>query len=161
MLPYQDINDQQFQWLENDLFNYFQDWKESTEQHPGNFTVNARSRMFISWQTHEGLKLSTYSLIDATKFLLNAGKEFVLTNRFCQDPVKEQFGSQRGMGQRCNNHTVKDFGHNENTLKIQRAIAPIKGDTRGHYKRKQEKHCIKIVEDPLPKRKRAKIYFAL
>ena len=126
MLPYQDINDQQFQWLENDLFNYFQDWKGSTEQHPGNFTVNARSRMFLSWQTHESLKLSTYSLIDATKFLLNAGIECVLTKRFCQDLVKEHFGKQRGMGQRLDNPTVKDFGYNENRLRIQRAMAPIK-----------------------------------
>ena len=117
--------------------------------------------MFISWQTHEGLKLSTYSLIDATKFLSNAGIEFVLTNRFCQDPAEEHFGRQRGMGQRCDKPMVKDFGYNENKLRIQRAIAPIKGNTRGHYKQKQEKQCTKVVEDPFPTRKRAKINFAL
>ena len=65
------------------------------------------------------------------------------------------------MGQRCDNPTVKDFGYNENKLRIQRAIAPIKGNTRGHYKQKQEKQCTKVVEDPLPKRKRAKTNFAL
>ena len=65
-------------------------------------------------------------MTDATKFLSNAGIEFVMTNRFCPDPVEEHFGRQRGMGQRCNNPTLKDFGYNKSKRRIQRAIAPIK-----------------------------------
>ena len=45
--------------------------------------------MFLSWQTYEGLQISAYSVVEATKFLLNEGMEYVLTERFCQDPLEE------------------------------------------------------------------------
>ena len=47
--------------------------------------------MFLSWQTSEGLQISAYSVVEATKFLLNEGVEYVLTERFCQDPLEEYF----------------------------------------------------------------------
>ena len=45
--------------------------------------------------TFEGFKITVHSAIKATKFLLEEGMEYVLTERFCQDPVKEYFGNQR------------------------------------------------------------------
>lgn len=36
--------------------------------------------------------MTAHSAIEATKFLLQEGTEFVLTERFCQDPVEEYFG---------------------------------------------------------------------
>ena len=81
--PYTSVDDERFEWLEKDFLGYFAAWKQSINMHPGNFTRNARSRMFIPWQTYEGLQISVYSLIDATKFLLTEGFEFVLTERFC------------------------------------------------------------------------------
>ena len=45
--------------------------------------------MFFSWQTREGFQITTFSVIEATKFLLNKGMEFVLTERFCQDTLEE------------------------------------------------------------------------
>ena len=38
--------------------------------------------MFISRQTHEGLQITCYSVIEATKYLLQQGFKFVLTERF-------------------------------------------------------------------------------
>lgn len=49
--------------------------------------------MFLSWQTYEGLKITVNSVIEATKFLLQEGMDFVLTERFCQDPEEEFLGS--------------------------------------------------------------------
>ena len=86
LAPYRSVDDPRFLWLTNDFLGYLRDWKESTAQRPGNFTQNARSRMFLSWQTYEGLQISAYSVVEATKFLLNEGMEYVLTERFCQDP---------------------------------------------------------------------------
>ena len=63
-----------FQWLLKFL-DYLKTWKEACEYYnrPGNFDQNTRSKMFISWQTHEGFQLTVYSVIEATQFLLQEG----------------------------------------------------------------------------------------
>ena len=53
--PYDSVDDERFAWLDKFL-EYFRLWKESIEERPGNFTQNAKSKMFISWQTYEGYK---------------------------------------------------------------------------------------------------------
>ena len=47
--------------------------------------------MFISRQNHEGMQITCYSVIEATKHLLKEGFQFVLTERFCQGVLKEYF----------------------------------------------------------------------
>ena len=95
LAPYRSVDDPRFLWLTNDFFGYLRDWKDSIAQRPGNFTKHARCRMFLSWQTNEGLQISAYSVVEATKFLFNEGVEYVLTERSCQDPLEEYFGNQR------------------------------------------------------------------
>ena len=51
------VTDNRFGWLQNFLLKYFEDWLTSIEQHPGNFSRNAHTNMFISWQLFEGLKI--------------------------------------------------------------------------------------------------------
>ena len=87
--------------------------------------------MFLSWQTHEGFQISVHSAIEVTKFLLQEGMEFVLTERFCQDPVEEYFGSQRKLGRRSDNPDIRTFGYNSNTIRIQRTVSCQSGNTRG------------------------------
>lgn len=130
LAPYTSLEDERFQWL-LEFLDYLKRWKESTENRPGNFTLNARSRMSVSWQTYEGFQISVHSAIKATKFLLQEGMEFVLTERFCQDPLEEYFGSQRKLGQRNDNPDIKTFGYNNNTIRIQRAVSCQSGNTRG------------------------------
>ena len=81
-----------FVWLMQFL-DYLRTWKENVDNRPGNFTQNARNRMFLSWQTYEGYQISVQSAVEVTRFLLQEGFEFVLTERFCQDPVEEYFGA--------------------------------------------------------------------
>jgi len=90
-----------------------------------------RSKMFPSWQTHEGCKITTHSVIGATKFLLNEEMEFVLTERFCQDAVEEYFGNQRKLGKRCDNPDIRMFRYNDNSLRIQRSVSFQSGNIRG------------------------------
>ena len=149
--PYTKVDDPRFNWLQNDFLEYFYEWKESIENRPGNFSMAARSKMFISWQTFEGLQITTHSIIDATKFLLSEGMEFVLTERFCQDPVEEYFGNQRKFGRRCDNPDLRTFGYNDNTIRIQKNISCQSGNTRGRYDKR--KSWIEITHDKLPKRK--------
>ena len=59
LAPYKSVDDERIEWLIQFL-EYLKRWKESTENRPGNFTQNARSRMFLSWQTYEGLKITSF-----------------------------------------------------------------------------------------------------
>ena len=61
--PYTNVDDPRFDWLENSFLKYFSDWRSSTINRPGNFTQNAMERMFLSWQTYAGLKITVYSVI--------------------------------------------------------------------------------------------------
>ena len=85
---------------------------------PGNSTQNARERMFLSWQTFEGIQITVYSLIEATRYLLQNGVNFVLSEKFNQDVVEEYFGRHRSLGRRSDNPTIHQFGYNSNTLCI-------------------------------------------
>ena len=113
------MNDPRFLWLTNDFLGFLRDWKDSIASCPGNFSQNARSKMFLSWQTYEGLQITAHSVIEATKFLLNEGVEYVLIERFCQDPLEEYFGNQRKLGKRNDNPDMKMFGYNNNTIRVQ------------------------------------------
>lgn len=131
------------------FLEYLRKWKESTNNRPGNFTQNARSRMFISWQTYEGFKISA---IEATKFLLQEGMQFVLTEQFCQDPTEENFGNQRKMGRRSDNPDIRAFGYNNNAIRIQRTVSCQSGNTRG--RKDQKRAWVNVTDDPLPCRKK-------
>ena len=99
---------------------YFEDWLLSIEQRPGNFSRNARSNMFISWQTFEGLKITVHLIIEAVKFLLQHHVKYVLTERFCQDPLENYFGQQGVIDARKDNPSVHDFGFNDNSIRNQK-----------------------------------------
>ncbi|CAB4040485.1 Hypothetical predicted protein, partial [Paramuricea clavata] len=64
LAPYTSLVDERFSWLENEFLSYFKAWKKSTTDRVGNFTPNARSKMFISWQTYEEL---AYKQLNDTK----------------------------------------------------------------------------------------------
>ena len=68
--PYGETDDARFTWLENEFLSYLGNWKESTENRPGNFSHNTRSRMFLPLQTYEGLKITALATIKAVKFSL-------------------------------------------------------------------------------------------
>ena len=102
--------------------------------------------------TRDSLSPPTYSITEATKFLLSEGMEYVLTERFCQDPVEEYFGNQRKIGRRSDNPDVRMFGYNDNTIRIQRAVSCQSGNTRG--RKDKDKAWVHVTDDPLPKRKK-------
>lgn len=135
-----------------EFLQYLQSWKESTENREGEFTQNARSRMFLSWQTYEGFQISARSTIECTKFLLSEGMEYVLTERFCQDPVEEYFGKQRQFGRRCDNPDIRTFSYNSNTIRIERSVSCQSGNTRG--RKDTKKAWVNVTNEKLPCRKK-------
>ena len=108
--------------------------------------------MFISWQTYEGIQILVHSVIEAIKYLLGQGMEFVLTERFDQDCVEEYFGRQRSAGCRSDNPSISQFGCNNNTIRMQRSVAPVTGNARDAHKSKPYVSWSIVDETPLPKR---------
>ena len=45
--------------------------------------------------------------------------EFILTERFCQDPLEEYFGNQRKIGGRSEKPDIFQIEYNDNTIRIQ------------------------------------------
>lgn len=67
LAPYTSVQDVRFQWLESTFLKYLKEWLQSVKDRPGNFTKTARSKMFLSWQTYEGLQITSFSMIEATR----------------------------------------------------------------------------------------------
>ena len=156
LAPYTTAEDSRFDWLQNTFLAYLDAWYEATQERPGNFSGDDRSRMFLSLQTYKGLQITVHSLIEVVKFLLSEGIEFVLSERFCQDLLEEYFGRQRERGRFNDNPTVQAFGYNDRTFAVQRNIAPvIKGNVAGRHKGEGSKWYA-VSEELLSKRKKAK-----
>ena len=121
LAPFTSVNDPRFSWLRNVFLQYFKDWQQSIDQRPGNFDQSARKSMFISWQTYEGLKITVNSMIECVQFLLQNNENiYILTERFCQDPLENYFGRQRAIGSRKDNPSMRDVGYNDNTIRNQK-----------------------------------------
>ena len=149
--PFDSVNDDRFDWLKNTFLPYFENWLQSIENRPGEYTANAKSNMFISWQTHEGIKITCNSVIELVKYLLNHGVKYVLTERFCQDPLENYFGRQRSLGARNQNMDVRNFGYNDNTIRNQKVFRPIaSGNSVDNVA------LMDISDEPVPCRKRRK-----
>ena len=102
-------NDARFRWLIKNFLDYFSTCKGSIETRPGNFTVTAKSKMLISYQTLRGFKITYYSTVDYIKFLRQEGMEYALTERFSQDALEEYFGNRRKIGRISENQDAKEF----------------------------------------------------
>ena len=50
---------------------------------------------------------------------------YVLTERFCQDPLENYFGRQRSLRSRKDNPSMADFGYNDNIIRNQKISKPI------------------------------------
>ena len=86
--------------------------------------------MFISWQTYEGIQITVHSFKEVSRFLLEHGVQYILSERFCQDNLENYFWRQTAIGSRRDNLTVKDIGYNDNTVKSQYSVRPIAGNVR-------------------------------
>ena len=152
--PYCSVEDERFTWITSVFLPYFKDWKSKVENRPdqGELTKTERDKMFIPRQSYEGIVISANSLIECVKFLLNEGMEYVLTERFCQDPVEEYFGNQRKLGRRSDNPDFNQYLYNDNTIRIQREVSVSSGNTRGKYDRKRAWE--NVTDEKLPKLKR-------
>ena len=106
--------------------------------------------MFISSQTKEGLLITVCSAVELIPFFLRERLEYVLTERFCQDPIEEPFGDQRKLWGHSENTDMHRLGYQTNALIIQKQITCTSGNTRGRYDRKTLEN---VSDEPIPKRR--------
>ena len=136
-----------YEWLD-EFIQYSKLKKESSkERNDANYTENARSQMFIWWQSYERLQIIVLSFKEICKFLLEHGDPYILSERFSQDDEENYFARQRANGRRCGNPTVRHFGYNDKTIKLQYSVRPIAGNVRGPASRFNE------ITEPWPKKK--------
>ena len=148
--PYTSCDDSRLEWLINDFIKYLDDWHTEVKETPGNLSKSERAKKFISWQTYKGLQINCHSMVGLVSFLLKEGMPYVLSERFCQDPLENYFGNQRSMGRRSDNPDIQQFGYNDNTVRIQRHVSHSSGNTRGRYDRKRPREV--VTETKLNKR---------
>ena len=152
--PYETPDDERFTWLKDVFLKYLEDWRESTLQREGNYSVDDRGKMFLSLQTYKGLKICVHSHIEAIQFLLAEGFQYVLSERFMQDVLEDYFGHQRSKGGHSDNPTAQQFGYNDLTIAAQRDIAPvIRGNVGGRYVKKK---WYQVSDEPVKKRRKPK-----
>ena len=144
--PYTSPDDERFQWLDSFL-EYFETWKKSIDERPGDFTPTNRNNMFISLPTYNGLRMSIKSLKEVVPFLLNHGFDYVLSEKFCQDDLENYFGRQRAIGRRKDNPSVRDTLYGDNIIKTQYDTRPISGNCR------KPEQDTEIPTAPIKKRK--------
>ena len=89
-------------------------------------------------QTYEGFNISVNAHVEGMQFLIKEGFDYMLSERFMQDVVKDYFGHQKAKGGRADNPTAQEFGYNDLTIAAQRDIAPdIRGNVGGRYEVKK------------------------
>ena len=88
-------------------------------------TLKEKGKMFISKQTMEGLKITAFSMIECTRFLLRSGMPYVLTEKVTQDNLELYFGLQRACGYRSDNPTLYQFGYNDNGIRMKGSLSKL------------------------------------
>ncbi|KAK7112314.1 uncharacterized protein [Littorina saxatilis] len=150
--PYTHKDDPRFEFFD-EFLTYLNEWKASVLTRQGNFTQIEKSKMFLTHQTFKGLVMTIKSFKEVVPFLFDNGVDFVLSNKFCQDPLEAHFGRHRGFDQRSDNPTLHVFGYQENKIRLQRSLAMIITPKGNVEKKKRKNEPVVISTSPLKKRK--------
>ena len=89
----------------------------------GNWRAAERAKMFLTHQTYKGLVMTVKSVKEASAYLPDHGVKFVLSDKFCQDPLEQHFGWHRSINTRSKNSNLHRFGYQENKIRQQRTLA--------------------------------------
>ena len=92
LTPCTSVDDERFEFIKGDFLDYLSKWKKVTDEREGNFTSADRGKMFLIKATFEGLQTTAHALVECVQFLLQNGFQYVLTNKFSQDPLEDHFG---------------------------------------------------------------------
>ncbi|XP_065683663.1 uncharacterized protein LOC136096407 [Hydra vulgaris] len=151
---YKAIDDIRFDWLQNTFLSFINSREEQCQNIP-NLSQAEKNRFCLSKQTLEGLRITVNSFTTLAKFLLVEGAEYILSEKFCQDPLEEYFGKQR-MRLGCNdNPLLIEFNSNALALNVSgdNLIRVFGSNTKG---RKNEFQKLDVKNTDLPSSKKRK-----
>ena len=147
--PFFHAGDPRLQWLTDDFLPYFVQWSGRIDHTFPHLSKSEKAAMKLSHQTLNGLHITTKSIVECVRFLLEKGASFIMTEHFNQDPLERHFGHYRQKGGMNENPTVWQVCHTLNqvrTVKCQ-GLAPKRGNVRADLDDA-------IDDTPLPRRQR-------
>ena len=97
-----------------------------------------------------------HSLIECTKFLLQRGVKYDLSERFMQDCLEQYFGHQRQHVRRSATSHAVQFGYNDHIPQAQRNAGLVSRGNVGVKRKEGESRWITIRDEPSPKMKEKK-----
>ena len=106
-----DPNDPRYQWLEDYFLGWLTEWETEINALPG-LTQSEKNKFLLSYQTSQGLKITTKSFLDLSRALLaEEGAQFLLPEKLNQDRLEVFFAKlRRGCGD-SDNPTVEEARH--------------------------------------------------
>ncbi|KAE8739943.1 hypothetical protein FOCC_FOCC014554 [Frankliniella occidentalis] len=152
---YCSIDDARFQFLESEFLGYLSDWEESVSRREGQYTKEERSRMIISYQPLEGLKITIASFVKVVKFLLLKGAQHVSARQFNQDPLEQYFSTIRRIRGSDDHPNLKQALHSRVGLQAELEQGTYSGGMKGNTEA-FKRHLDVIDDSPLPVRKKKK-----
>lgn len=123
----------------------------SVQAREGNWKAAERAKMFLTHQTYKGLVMTVKSVKEASAYLLDHGVKFVLSDKFCQDPLEQHFGWHRSINTRSKNSNLHKFGYQENKIRQQRTLALTLQPKGNVEKRKRGDAEIAVTNSPMKK----------
>ena len=88
LAPYKLRNDWRFQWLTGEFFGWLDNWEEEISGIPG-MSKAEKSTLILSYQTLEGLRITTKSFVELVPQLLAPdGSLFLLAEKLNQDKLE-------------------------------------------------------------------------
>ncbi|XP_071502692.1 uncharacterized protein [Diadema antillarum] len=150
MEPYRDETDWRFTWLEEDFLSFLEEWHSEGQLTP--LSASEKEKLCLSKQTLHGLQLTVRSFVTLAKQMLTEpGVQYILSEKFSQDPLEEYFSKQRGIGGRHDNPSVSQFGSNMQTLQV--AGACIRASKRSNVQSSSAGGSATVDDRPLPRKK--------
>ncbi|KAJ8048790.1 hypothetical protein HOLleu_01252 [Holothuria leucospilota] len=149
--PYCSVDDPRLKWLKDGFLKFLKDRASEGEQIP-DLSKTERGRLCLSKATLTGCHITVHSFIEICQKLLKIeGVEYILSDKFNQDPIEEFFGKQRSAGGHHDIPSLEQFGHHfmRNVFAGNRAASSKRGNVRP-----QADVDVDTEEEILPKRPR-------
>ena len=110
LAAYKLANDWRLNWLEGTFLAWLSEWEAQVMAIP-NLTRTERNHLLLSYQTMEGLRITTKSFVVLIPILLGEnGAEFILPEKLNQDRLESFFGKIRRSVGDSDNPTVYEVG---------------------------------------------------
>lgn len=123
--PYCSPDDSRLDWLENDFLPQMRKWRDSC----AGGTATEKAKKFLSWQTYEGLELTTMAIVNLIRTFLPLlpTNYYIITKRLNQDPLEAFFGQIRKSGGTCENPDLERYGHLQRIIGVRKDLKNTRG----------------------------------